>query len=539
MYSSQTETSVDCYSDGFDGAYYDDAISSDDFFLNSTNFENDVDDSKNTVIKPKKYRILREYDIRQRMDDDITRLSLVLSLPKPEASILLCYFNWSVSKVLEAWFSDESAVREKVGLLDKGILFPDKIFSVCGICFESFSNDMIITAACGHPYCNHCWSSYISTSITNDGFRCLMLRCPEPSCTVAVSPRMIDSLVSIDDKRKYAQCLIRSYVEEKKKMKWCPGRDCGFAIEIFDGNTSFDVTCDCFTSFCWNCSEESHRPVDCETVKKWILKNNSESENVNYILTYCKPCPNCKRPIEKNEGCMHMTCRVCRHSFCWLCLSSYDNHRQCNGYTDNLDRKKEMARQSLEKYTHYFERWDANRRSKLKVFADFQHIKDVKFKKLSQIHSIPEVNLDFITKAWLQVVECRRVLEWSYAYGYYLPDDEVVKKQFFEYLQGEAEFGLEKLHNCAEKELEQFLDSDSSSMDFRKFRTMLVGLTVVTGNYFEKLVRALENGLSDVVSDGASSSRDKVEDYWLCDCCSYANPGTVLECRMCVSMDED
>lgn len=36
----------------------------------------------------------------------------------------------------------------------------------------------------------------------------------------------------------------------------------------------------------------------------------------------------------------------------------------------------------------------------------------------------------------LQIVECRRVLKWTYAYGYYLPENEHAKRQFFEYLQG-------------------------------------------------------------------------------------------------------
>ncbi|RRT75961.1 hypothetical protein B296_00030706 [Ensete ventricosum] len=36
----------------------------------------------------------------------------------------------------------------------------------------------------------------------------------------------------------------------------------------------------------------------------------------------------------------------------------------------------------------------------------------------------------------MQIVECRRVLKWTYAYGYYLPEQEHAKRQFFEYLQG-------------------------------------------------------------------------------------------------------
>lgn len=30
------------------------------------------------------------------------------------------------------------------------------------------------------------------------------------------------------------------------------------------------------------CTEEAHRPVDCVTVAKWILKNSAESENMNW-----------------------------------------------------------------------------------------------------------------------------------------------------------------------------------------------------------------------------------------------------------------
>lgn len=43
---------------------------------------------------------------------------------------------------------------------------------------------------------------------------------------------------------------------------------------------------------------------------------------------------------------------------------------------------------------------------------------------------------------------------------------------------GEAESGLERLHQCAEKELQQFLNTDSKpSTDFNDFRTKLAGLT--------------------------------------------------------------
>jgi ariadne-1 len=122
----------------------------------------------------------------------------------------------------------------------------------------------------------------------------------------------------------------------------------------------------------------------------------------------------------------------------------------------------------------------------------------VQIEKLSDRQCQPVSQLKFVTEAWLQIVECRRVLKWTYAYGYYLPEQEQAKRQFFEYLQGEAESGLERLHQCAEKELQGYIDGESPAKDFNDFRTKLAGLTSVTRNYFENLVQALENGLSDV-----------------------------------------
>ncbi|XP_039159208.1 probable E3 ubiquitin-protein ligase ARI7 [Eucalyptus grandis] len=70
---------------------------------------------------------------------------------------------------------------------------------------------------------------------------------------------------------------------------------------------------------------------------------------------------------------------------------------------------------------------------------------------------------------------------------------------------GEAEFGLERLHQCAEKELHQFLSDENPSSNFNDFCTKLARLTSVTRNYFDNLVRALEIGLSDVDSHGGCS----------------------------------
>eukprot|EP00494_Astrolonche_serrata_P033149 UN33418 len=142
---------------------------------------------------------------------------------------------------------------------------------------------------------------------------------------------MINKLGKHEDKEKYARFALRAYVESRKKTKWCPAPDCTCAVE-FVSDVNYDVSCNCTFRFCWNCTEEAHRPVNCETVSKWILKNSAESENMNWILANSKPCPKCQRPIEKNQGCMHMTCTPpCKFEFCWLCLGSWVEHGERTG----------------------------------------------------------------------------------------------------------------------------------------------------------------------------------------------------------------
>ncbi|WJX72916.1 RBR-type E3 ubiquitin transferase [Trifolium repens] len=134
----------------------------------------------------------------------------------------------------------------------------------CAISFEKYPRSGIEMASCGHPYSFSCWEGYISTSI-NDGPKCLILRCPDPNCGASIGQNMIDLLASNEDKQKYGCYLVRSYIDDNKKSKWCPAPGCEYAVAFDAGGENYDVSCLYSYRFCWNCTEV-HRSVDCGTV---------------------------------------------------------------------------------------------------------------------------------------------------------------------------------------------------------------------------------------------------------------------------------
>ena len=80
----------------------------------------------------------------------------------------------------------------------------------------------------------------------------------------------------------------------------------------------------------------------CTQLHEWLdrLRDGLSDENELWKKLNTKPCPRCKTSIEKNQGCMHMTCSQCRYEFCWLCMGDYQKHTSetgkglCNSYED-------------------------------------------------------------------------------------------------------------------------------------------------------------------------------------------------------------
>jgi ariadne-1 len=100
------------------------------------------------------------------------------------------------------------------------------------------------------------------------------------------------------------------------------------------------------------------------------------------------------------------------------------------------DEKREKAQHELKKYMFFFERYSNHNKAgdharemepKIKILID----------KLINEKCYPIAELMFMEEALEEVIRCRKVLKWTYAFGFYLKDEK--EKALFEDSQEQLE----------------------------------------------------------------------------------------------------
>jgi ariadne-1 len=53
------------------------------------------------------------------------------------------------------------------------------------------------------------------------------------------------------------------------------------------------------------------------------MKAEEERATLELLARMAKQCPKCKMNYERTHGCDHITCKVCRHEFCFVCSATW------------------------------------------------------------------------------------------------------------------------------------------------------------------------------------------------------------------------
>ena len=129
---------------------------------------------------------------------------------------------------------NQEAVLDKAGLGQDIRRSPPRIDTIpdftCEICCEDGPGLPSFAMKCGHRFCASCYRQYLAQKIRGEG-EAARIRCPGDGCNHIVDSKSLDLLVTEDLTDRYHELLIRTYVDDKENLRWCPAPNCEYAVD--------------------------------------------------------------------------------------------------------------------------------------------------------------------------------------------------------------------------------------------------------------------------------------------------------------------
>ena len=186
----------------------------------------------------------------------------------------------------------------------------------CPVCLCPVEKEgAYIMELCGHVYCKECVHGLVQSAINDTQFP---IKCVQETCTEVFC---IDDLQHIVETcfQSLLTASLDSFVSDKRNdYHYCNTPDCPSIYRVTADGTQF-ICSICDQTCCTRC-HKSPGHMDELTCLQTSIKSDKElndwlaADKKNRTL-----CPTCVAPIEKDGGCMHMTCTKCNSHICWRC----------------------------------------------------------------------------------------------------------------------------------------------------------------------------------------------------------------------------
>ncbi|KAI0251905.1 hypothetical protein BJV78DRAFT_1207615 [Lactifluus subvellereus] len=201
----------------------------------------------------------------------------------------------------------------------------------CPVCLEPPLTP--VSLSCGHKWCNACLIAYLNAASDTRSFPISCLG-NQGRCTELVSISLARRVLPPADFDALALAAFHVHVQARPgEYHYCPTPDCPQAYPSGPRNST--LTCpSCLVRICPSCHVEYHEGITCADREDGGDRLFHEWMRAHGV----KKCPGCHAPIERSEGCNHMTCTRCHTHTCWVCLDTfpegegiYDHMREYHG----------------------------------------------------------------------------------------------------------------------------------------------------------------------------------------------------------------
>lgn len=198
-----------------------------------------------------------------------------------------------------------------------------------------------ITAACQHPpqTCIECVQSWLAAEFASKG--CEGIICPE--CPATLQYDDLHRAASAETFEAYEKTLTRTALGQLDDFAWCLKSGCGSGQLNEDSNNFMDcASChykQCLLHRCaWHTGETCQQYEYRTSGRQREAEEKATEAMIDNISKKC-PGPRCGWRIQKTDGCDHMTCRRCKHQFCWQCLAAHEEIKRIGNTAHKIDCK--------------------------------------------------------------------------------------------------------------------------------------------------------------------------------------------------------
>ncbi|CAL8258706.1 unnamed protein product [Lota lota] len=436
-------------------------------------------------------RTMTQDEVLALMQRTVHTVSGTLDVDQDWAEHLLIYSKWNVDVLVQSYTDDPDTVVQAAGLKTRNPDPAPSPASSCPICLSPRPPDCLAppTLSCLHYCCRCCWQKYLTARVEQN--MVMSCTCPITDCRSQPTSQFFFSILTDKDTvAKYEQARLRGYVESCSNLTWCTNPQGCDQILCKDNLGSMGTCSKCCWSSCFSCNfPEAHYPASCSHMSQWMddggyyegMTMEAQSKHLAKLIS--KRCPSCQAQIEKNEGCLHMTCAKCNHGFCWRCLKpwkpTHKDYYNCSAMVSKAARQEKKFQDYNERCTFH------------------NHAKDFAVNLENRVSSINEAlqmkSLTFVIDACKVLAQARKVLAYSCVYSYY--NQETEKMDVMEQQTEALDFHTNSLQILLEETLLQCTDL-ASCVRLLKPEHLSTGLELIR-RIQERLVAILHHSTQD------------------------------------------
>ncbi|XP_055349032.1 E3 ubiquitin-protein ligase ARIH2-like [Paramacrobiotus metropolitanus] len=419
------------------------------------------------------YVCLTEKELQEVLERCVQRLCDRLAVTRGSAKYLLIASSWNDDLAVSNYNASLSTNNSSdLPRRERKTSLSSSDPAVCCVCLMRSGALELEPFLCGHTFCADCWNAYFEAQVAEGkGYNIL---CMETDCAAVITEDFVHGhLRSAATRLKYRKQYTRDCIDSHPQMRHCPSYGCSSVFFAAAPDSKRVVCPHCRATFCFACGSEYHLPCDCRTIRQWWKKAMEDSETMSYMSSFTKDCPQCDSSIEKSGGCNHMICRMCAYEFCWVCLGAWKEHGnayyECNkfsakkiqtavaagssspavaGMKNEAVGRASSGRMALNKYLFYFTRYK-NHEQSLHLEENLMGKIDQRVEKKVQNREGSLIDWQCLIEAGRLLLKCRRTLQYTYAFAYYLQDGP--DRMLFEHLQADLESTIENLSFSVER----------------------------------------------------------------------------------------